>query len=255
MGDAAMNATSNDGGVKRALIFAGICLLVMGIMPFVLLFGWVFIAPLVALILIGIAALLARPWRRALGSTELAIYWLALALSVGWSAGGAIYAIGSGPRTPLHLANIALARGAGTGAGIVAGSALVLAFLRRRALGGTEIAIYWLGSALAISVALLWLFEATGWKFVERGPDSSATSGILAGAALTAGSALLLALWRGRALGASELLIYLIGSAVAIGFVAGILWYATLSAAMTGILVAGLMVLPLWFFLTRRKAN
>jgi len=149
------------------------------------------------------------PSARVLSATTVTLYWLVSASLLGGAIGMLVYAgakYSLGKRAPAHLVQLWWARGQWAGTGVVVGSALVLAFVRRQVLGGTEVAIYWLGSALAVAWAMLVLFSVMGWRL--PGIGGTDVSAMVAWAALAAGSAILLALARRRALSRVELAIY-----------------------------------------------
>lgn len=128
-----------------------------------------------------------------------------------------VYELGLGlERRPTdRLASLWWDRAFLASAAFVAGSVLVLALLRRRALEGTEIALYWLGTSVALTPAVSVLFRAAGWRF-----------GVAAAVGLAAAAAVVLVALRGRALSLPELAIYGLGLAIGIVYAAHITyWY------------------------------
>ncbi len=249
------------------LVAGGI--LVLAALPLFFQFVSPFFVFLFAVVLVLIAVV-ARPWHRKVGSTQFALYWIVLALLIAFIAALFIaedimvahrtkfYA--SPPGTPRPESgqpeNDSKALAFGICAAFVTGSALLFAFIRRRVLGGTEIAIYWAGSAIAISVALFWLFYAKDWRFIDTGPRGTEGNSVLAAAGFTVISGVLLALLRGRAVSEAELLIYWLGSAVAAGLGAAVLGSADSPLIVCLFVLAAVIVtLPLWWIAHARRSR
>jgi hypothetical protein len=222
-----VDARPQARGIGRALAFVVFSLFVVLLAPLLFVFGRMpLAAPVgVALILLtglGIAVREDRP----LTGTRVGLYWLGSAWSLGWSILMLVYEWGLGPRPSDRLVSLWWDRAFLASGAFVAGSALVLALVRRRTLEGTEIALYWLGTAVALTPAVSVLFKNAGWSFTGRPATASETSGIVAAVGLAAASALVLALVRGRALSTAELAIYGVGRAVGIVFVMNVTyWY------------------------------
>lgn len=247
---------------RNSNIAAAAVLILAAVPVFFVHFYAIFIA-LAAMVLILLALVIARPWRRAIGSTEFALYWLVLALVLA-VAGSVMIAedimilhrtkmiANPGlPRPPQPETN-ALVAGWGICAGYVTASALVLGWIRRRVIGATEIGLYWLGSVIAISVALFWLTTAKAWKPVE--PASGQDYAVLITAVFALAAGLFVSLLRGRALGGTELMIYWLASALSLGLGAAVLLRIDNALfAVICVLGAVIVTIPLWYIANNRR--
>ncbi len=256
---------SDVSSVSRNYYIAAAAALILAAVPvFFFRFYAIFIA-LAAMVLILLALVIARPWRRAIGSTEFALYWLVLALILALTGSVIIaedimilhrtkmYANPGLPRPPQPETK-ALAAGWGICAGYVTASALVLGWIRRRVIGATEIGLYWLGSVIAISVALLWLSTAKGWKLIE--PTGSQDNAVLITAVFALAAGVLVSLLRGRAAGETELMIYWLASALSLGLGAAVLLRIDNALfAVICVLGAVIVTIPLWYIANNRRAK
>jgi len=236
------NTHTQATGLVGALMFVGCSILVMIVLPLLLLFAWAGFAPFAAFLFIVIAVIKTRPLRRADG-TVVALYWLGTAHLIGWSAFAIVYLWGLSFRPRGYEALAWFTWACWAAAATTVGTAALLAVVRRRVLGGTEVAIYWLGSVAALAWAVFWLLNLLYWREGPVDPNAE-RYGVHAGAALIVASAVALALLRLRSLGDVELATYAIGSAVAIGLSAGMFYESptvaiivALSLSFVGLLV------------------
>ena len=109
--------------------------------------------------------------------------------------------------------------------GVFAGTVLVvlaaLLIIRSRglALGDSERALYWAGSALAVGYSLVYLSLHFRWSFIRFLPELIC---LIVGSILIALSAMFIMLARGTALGSAERAIYWLVSTLAITVVLGL---------------------------------
>jgi hypothetical protein len=171
--------------------------------------GWGLWPPLyaaVGLLVVG-AALFLR--RRTLGGAELALYWFAAAT---------LYAIAAvSIVTWLDLFGTTYAGLLTSGLPVLAAATLIA--VRREAIGGLELAVYWFGVALILYWGILplaansgWLPEAA-WSYFKDVFGYRTAGIMLAGVVIVSALALLLAraVLRRSRLSGPELAVYLIG--------------------------------------------
>ena len=155
---ASSDSIQQETEIWKALGFIMLCLVVMLACMVAFLFAWPFYSFIAALVLAAWAIAICR--RRARPGAAVAFYWLGVAFSLGWSIGGLVYEHGLstalatiGRQPTVAFARVWFLRGCWTGAGVVVGSAALLALIRSRRLSGGEVAIYALGSIGALAVA------------------------------------------------------------------------------------------------------
>ena len=111
---------------------------------------------------------------------------------------------------------------------------------------GTEVTLYWLGSSLAVVVAMGNLFSGMKWSWF--GPGDEAPSGLLAGGMLVVMSALALVRWRGAEITGTEVTLYWLGSSLAVVVAMSALfsgmewsWFGPGYEAPSGLLAGGML--------------
>lgn len=149
---------------------------------------------------------------------------------------------------------------------LVVGLGLLLARRRAQALTGNELALYWFGAALALTLLFAVIFATLDWDFFgHRGTsstnpyeDSQVISGLLIWSLIVVSSAVFL-VWRRRSiLTGRELAIYWFGTALIVGLVLGAVLWALGGTLSYGWWVGALLafvsgvILRLWW--QRRKA-
>jgi hypothetical protein len=197
------------------------------------------------------APLLIRRHKQPLAGTEIAIYWFGCALAIAvivclanavffeWSA---FADFGWGP-TSLF---------AGAVAAII--TAITMVHRRRLVLEGNEIAFYWMGTSLALAVAIPALFSGMHWDFSVSFP----VVGLLV---LVSGIPLVRR--RKPPLGVAETAIYWLGlpaaAAVLMVFVLSVLGSGIRSESLPGLLlvllIAPVMGFVAWLYRRRRAAK
>lgn len=151
-------------GVGRALWFAALSLILVLIAPFLFALGRMPpLYPVVIAVILVAGLIIFVRGDRPLSGTKIAIYWLGLALSVGWCIGAFVYTLGLdliGPKPPGRLVHLWYQRGGWASGLFIIGSALVLLLVRRRTPGVAELAIYGLGFAVAVLLLIFGLQES-----------------------------------------------------------------------------------------------
>ncbi len=158
------DTTTAQKGLGRALWFVALSLILVLIAPF--MFAFMRMPPLypvfVAVVLLAMLGLFARGDTPASG-VKIAIYWLGVALSVGWCVGAFVYTYGLdtlGPRPSGRLDHLWYQRGFWSGGLFIIGSATAVHLVRRRAPSVGEIVVYGLGLAVAVFVLIGGLQES-----------------------------------------------------------------------------------------------
>jgi hypothetical protein len=174
---------------------------------------------IVVLIPVGIAALLAY-WRRAaLGSTEVALYWLGCVLLIAaFIQSSSFFDEFFYLRYENHAFELIMASKLGVTFSIAVCSAVVFAYWRRALLSRVEQALYWLGCSAFFLLAM-------GSLFLAAQPEVKGTfgNGYLAGLLIVVAAAAILAYWDGAVPGRYERFIYIL-SIGTFGFIGAILF-------------------------------
>jgi hypothetical protein len=143
---------------------------------------------------LGTAAALAYRRREQLSGAEVGAYWLGCTL-LSILPLGLVFSVNEWNWLGLDEVDADFATGSIFALMLAIGSAATLAYRRGVSLTAAEIAFYWLGCTVALSVASILLCQVNQWPWAGTGAPSRLRTGLLIALAIAAASAVVLVSW------------------------------------------------------------